>query len=99
MRVFLGSYVARVVLAAKHCEQAECDLADALQRVTKLDEANAKSAGLKRRLGESQSRQLAQAVRLAQGRERLMLFEEERSRYEQQAEKLLPSHAVRWGQR
>lgn len=75
MRVFLGSYVARVVLAAKHCEQVECDLADALQRVTKLDEANAKSAGLKQRIGESQSRQQAQAVRLAQGRERLELIE------------------------
>jgi len=53
----------KAVKVAECSEQADSEL------------ANAKTAGLEQRIGESQSRQQAQAVRLAQVRERLELIE------------------------
>jgi len=73
-------------------EQAERELADASQTVeeleTKLDEARANTEELEHRLTEIQADQQAQAVKFAQVRERLALIEEERNRYEQQAEQM-----------
>ena len=62
--VFLGSYVARVVLAAKHCEQAECDLAGASQTVGDLESRKVESvvnaSGFEQRQAETLSSQQAQ---------------------------------------
>lgn len=73
-------------------EQAERELADAAQTVeeleTKLDEATERAAGLEARLAEFQTSHQAQAVELAQVRERLTLIEAERTRHEQQAEQM-----------
>jgi len=78
--------------ASEHREEAERELADASQTVedleTKLDEAKATAEGLESRLAEIQTDHQTQAVKLAQVSERLALIEEERTRYEQQAEQM-----------
>ena len=78
--------------AAEHREQAERELADASQTVedleTKLDEARANAEEMGNRLTETQTEHQAQAVKLAQVSERLLMIEEERNRYEQQADQM-----------
>ena len=65
--------------AAEQREQAERELADAAQTVddleTKLDEATAAAAAIQKRLDDAQAAQQAQAIALAQVRERLALAE------------------------
>ena len=55
---------------------------------TKLDEARANAEEMGTRLTETQTEHQAQAVKLAQVGERLLMIEEERNRYEQQAEQM-----------
>lgn len=73
-------------------EQAERELADATQTVeeleSKLDGAKEQAAGLETRVAELQTSHQAQAVELAQVRERLTLIDEERTRYAQHAEQM-----------
>ena len=73
--------VAEVIrTAGEQREQAERELADASQTVedleTKLDEAEAKGVELEKRMADTQTAQQAQAVELAQLRERLALTEQ-----------------------
>jgi colicin import membrane protein len=66
--------------AGEQREQAERELVDASQTVddleNKLDEAASIAAGLEKRLADSQASHQAQAVELAQVRERLALIEQ-----------------------
>jgi chromosome segregation ATPase len=66
--------------AGEQREQAERELADASQTVddleTKLDEATTAAEGLKKTLGDVQTANQAQAVELAQLRERLAVTEQ-----------------------
>ena len=66
--------------AGEQREQAERELADASQTVddleNKLDEAASTAAALEKRLADSQASHQAQAVELAQVRERLALIEQ-----------------------
>ena len=77
----------------KECrEQAERELADALQTMndlnTRLDNASANTEELENRLAESKTDKQAQAIKLAQMSERLVLIKKERKRYELQAEQM-----------
>ncbi len=86
-------HVAEIIRSTgEHCEQAERELADASQTVedleTRLDEARANAEELGNSLAEIRNDHQAQAVKLAQVSERLVLIEEERNRYEQQAEQM-----------
>ena len=82
--------------AGEQREQAERELADASQTVydleTKLDEARAQGETLEGKLAEVQTTSLAQAVELAQLRERLSAMEAERGRYQAEAERLRVDH-------
>lgn len=73
--------VAEVIrTAGEQREQAERELADALQTVddleSKLDDAQGAAVALEKRLADMQAAQQAQAVELAQVRERLALTEQ-----------------------
>jgi colicin import membrane protein len=86
-------HVAEIIRSTgEHREQAERELADASQTVedleTRLDEARANAEELGNSLVEIRNDHQAQAVKLAQVSERLVLIEEERNRYEQQAEQM-----------
>ena len=86
-------HVAEIIRSTgEHREQAERELADASQTVedleTRLDEARANAEELGNSLAEIRNDHQAQAVKLAQVSERLVLIEEERNRYEQQAEQM-----------
>ncbi len=86
-------HVAEIIRSTgEHREQAERELADASQTVedleTKLDEARENAEELGNRLAETQTEHQAQAVKFAQVSERLALIEEERNRYEQQADQM-----------
>ena len=86
-------HVAEIIRSTgEHREQAERELADASQTVedleTRLDEAKANAEELGNSLAEIRNDHQAQAVKLAQVSERLVLIEEERNRYEQQAEQM-----------
>ena len=86
-------HVAEIIRSTgEHREQAERELADASQTVedleTKLDEAKENAEELGNRLAETQTEHQAQAVKFAQVSERLALIEEERNRYEQQADQM-----------
>ena len=82
--------------AVEQREQAERELADASQAVddleTKLDEARAHGEALEGRLAEVQVVSQAQAVELAQLRERLSATEAERGRYQMESERLRVDH-------
>ena len=86
-------HVAEIIRSTgEHREQAERELADASQTVedleTRLDEARANAEELGNSLAEIRNDHQAQAIKLAQVSERLVLIEEERNRYEQQAEQM-----------
>ena len=86
-------HVAEIIRSAgEHREQAERELADASQTVedleAKLDEARGNAEELGARLTETHTQHQAQAVKLAQVSERLLMIEEERNRYEQQADQM-----------
>ena len=86
-------HVAEIIRSTgEHREQAERELADASQTVedleTRLDEAKANAEELGNSLAEIRNDHQVQAVKLAQVSERLVLIEEERNRYEQQAEQM-----------
>lgn len=86
-------HVAEIIRSTgEHREQAERELADASQTVedleTRLDEARANAEELGNSLAEIRNDHQAQAFKLAQVSERLVLIEEERNRYEQQAEQM-----------
>jgi chromosome segregation ATPase len=82
--------------AGEQREQAERELADASQTVdgleSKLDEARAQTETLERKLAENQATIQAQAVEIAQLRERLNSTEAERGRYQAEAERLSLDH-------
>jgi len=82
--------------AGEQREQAERELADASQTVddleTKLDDARAQGETLEGRLTEAQAVNQAQAVELAQLRERLSSTESERERYQAEVERLRVDH-------
>ena len=82
--------------AREQREQAERELADASQLIdeleTKLDEALTEGESLKTNLAEVQATSQAQAVELAQLRERLTAMEAERGRYQAEAERLRVDH-------
>jgi len=86
-------HVAEIIRSTgEHREQAERELADASQTVedleTRLDEARANAEELGNSLAEIRNDHQAHAIKLAQVSERLVLIEEERNRYEQQAEQM-----------
>lgn len=82
--------------AGEQRAQAERELTDASQAVddleVKLDEAKAYSDGLQKQLLDIQAQNQAQAVELAQLRERLSATEAERGRHQQEAERLRVDH-------
>lgn len=82
--------------AGEQREQAERELSDASQTVdeleTRLDEALTQGEALEKKLTEVQAVSQAQAVELAQLRERLSAMEAERGRYQAEAEKLRGDH-------
>lgn len=82
--------------AGEQREQAERELSDASQTVdeleTKLDEALTQGEVLETNLAEVQAVSQAQAVELAQLRERLSAMEAERGRYQAETERLRGDH-------
>ncbi|TCD46928.1 DNA-binding protein [Chlorobium sp. N1] len=73
-------------------EQAERELVDAAQMVeeleARLDESREQAADLDHQLAEVKANNQAQAVELAQVKERLAIIEDERNRYSQQVEQM-----------
>ncbi|TCD46931.1 DNA-binding protein [Chlorobium sp. N1] len=73
-------------------EQAERELVDAAQMVeeleARLDESSEQAADLDHQLAEVKANNQAQAVELAQVKERLAIIEDERNRYSQQVEQM-----------